>query len=431
MTAEELRGLWPETGAVAPRVESHDTIIVGAGIAGLGCARRLHDAGHTFLVISEDVGGRIQRSGDGAVNLGAYYVRSDYGNVNRYMRLGRRLDRLSIQRHDADGNTYGYWNRRLLLHLPQVARFLRLLVQFRRRYSRLKLRSAVIGQAGAITFDPLLRALYHQPATDFIEHHRIGDLAHWYLEPGVHGTTFTGLRDITAFTLLLAALPILLPAYEFTPLLDELVDGFTNAIVADRVTGINTHPNGYEVRTRTHGTLVAQRVVVATPLDVAKQLLGLSTSKRPATAHMFHVAGKLRYPYDRGDIHLFPATDTTLAIARQESGAILVCSQDRHPDLDRYLITWRVIEHTHWNPAFHIIGHELHKCEQGPNLYMVGDHNIVGLEDAYLTGVYAANRIIAQASPDINGIPPSEGVGSAFGSRDGGRTPGTAPTVQI
>jgi glycine/D-amino acid oxidase-like deaminating enzyme len=396
VTAEELRGLWPETDAGAHAVESQDTIIVGAGIAGLACARRLHDAGHTFLVISEKIGGRIQRSGDNTVNLGAYYVRSDYSNVNRYMQLGRRLDWLSIQRHDADGNAYGYWNRRLLLHLAQAARFLRLLVQFRRRYNRLKQRSVVIGQVAAIRSDPLLQRLYHQPAADFIEQHRIGDLAHWYLEPGVHGTTFTGLLDITAFTLLIAALPILIPAYEFTPRLDELIDGFVDAIAADSVTGISTHPNGYEVRTRAHGTLITQRLVVATPPDVAQQLLGLPTSKRPATAHMFHVAGTLRHPYDRGDIHLFPATDTTLAIVRQQSGAILACSQERHPDFDRYLTTWRVIEHTHWNPAFHIIGDGLHKCEQGPNLYMIGDHNIVGLEDAYLTGLYAANRIIAQ-----------------------------------
>jgi glycine/D-amino acid oxidase-like deaminating enzyme len=374
---------------------SQDTIIIGAGIAGLACARHLHDAGYPFQVISENVGGRIHSSPDGTFNLGAYYVRRDYTHVNRYVQLGRRLDRLAVQRHDADDKPYNYWDYRLALHLPQAARFLLLLVDFRRRYDRLKQRTLVVGQAAAIRTDPSMNRLYHQPASDFVAEHRLTRFADRYIEPGIHGTTFTGLPEITAFTLLLGALPALIPAYEFTPRLDRLIVGFEDKIVADSVIAIDAQSDGHLVMTKAHGELVAKQVVLATPTDVSRKLLGLPSTKRPIEAHMFQVEGTLRHPYDRADISLFPAADPTLAIARQESGAILLCSRLRNPDFGRYLASWRVVSHLHWNPAFHIVGDALLECEQGPNLYLAGDHNIVGLEDAYLTGDYAADQVIS------------------------------------
>jgi predicted NAD/FAD-dependent oxidoreductase len=65
----------------------HDghSVIVGAGISGLACARPLSDAGEHFTVVSPNIGGRIQQSADGAVPFGAFYVRADYEHVNRFV----------------------------------------------------------------------------------------------------------------------------------------------------------------------------------------------------------------------------------------------------------------------------------------------------------------------------------------------------------
>lgn len=395
------------------------TIIVGAGIAGLGCARRLFEAHAPFLVIAESVGGRVRRSRDRTLNLGAYYVRADYAHVNRYVRLERRLDRLSTIRHDGEAS-YTQWDRRLLLHFPEAVRFLGVLMRFRHRYEILKRRCLTVSQAEAIRSDPLLRRLYDQPAGDFIAEHRLDGIGRWYLAPGLHGTAFSSLNRISAFTLLMGALPVLAPAYEFTLRLDALIDGFAGAFVPDAVVGITSCGTGYRVETAGGDAFAAEHVVVATPSHVARRLLGLPAVKGPVSAHMFHVSGTRRDRFGRADINLFAEDNPTLAFVRQPDDTALFCSRSRHPDFDRYFTSWRILEHRHWNPAFHLVGSVLLECEQAPGLFLIGDHNICGLEDAYITGLYAANRIIGHISGARDASRDPESRAGAGGFRVGG-----------
>ncbi|MCK5030408.1 MAG: NAD(P)/FAD-dependent oxidoreductase, partial [Thermoplasmatales archaeon] len=53
------------------KTKTFDTVIVGAGISGLACARSLSERGEDFLIVSEDIGGRILTSEDGNENYGA------------------------------------------------------------------------------------------------------------------------------------------------------------------------------------------------------------------------------------------------------------------------------------------------------------------------------------------------------------------------
>jgi hypothetical protein len=380
---------------------SHDTIIVGAGVAGLACARRLDEAQHPFLVIAEDVGGRICRSADGSMNLGAYYVRADYHHINELVTRGRRINAHATSRHDRLGS-YTLWSQRLLLHLPQALRFLWHLFRFRRHYEVFKANCVAMSQAQAIRSDPHLWHLYQQPASEFIRQHRLESVARSYMAPGLHGTAFVPLSRLTAFTLMLGALPVVMPIFEFTVKPRVLEGNWSRNLLADTVTGITPDGDFYRVNTKQSGGFIARHVVVATPPEVAQRLLGIPELKSPVEIHTFHMTGTLRKPWRRAEINLFAEDDPMCAIAHQANGSVLVCSHDETPVFARYFIDWEVIEHKWWNPAFNIVGDTLLECEQAPNLFLIGDHNICGLEDAYITGLHAANRI-TRTSPVWSG----------------------------
>jgi glycine/D-amino acid oxidase-like deaminating enzyme len=373
----------------------HETVIIGGGIAGLACARRLHDSGRPFLLITEDVGGRVRRSGDGTVNVGAYYVKDDYKHVNEYVDRGRRIRRRHILRGQPDGS-FTRWDIALLRHPIQAVRFLRFMLRFRHHYELFKRRCLLMQQADAIRADPLLDRLYHEPVPQFIERLRIEHIARSYLAPAAQGTAFTSMNHLTALTLIVGVLPLITPIYEYTFRFDRLMAGFEDRLEVDSVTAIAATDDGrYSILTKSGRLRTSNNVVVATPIDVSAALLNIAEVKGPIDAHMFVIEGGLRAPWDRATFSLFPDGDTTLAIAQQVGGSVLFCSASSAPNFDRFFNAWEVQEHLYWNPAFNLLGDTLLECQQAPGLYLVGDHNVCDLEDAFITGVYAADQVVA------------------------------------
>ena len=368
-------------------------VIIGAGIAGLACARTLCDAGEDFTIISPNLGGRIVQSADGTLPFGAFYVRADYDLVNRFVSRGRRVRGRDTLRHDHAG-AYTRWDRRVIAHPLQVARLLVLLQRFRRHYHRFQANTVTMSQADAIAADPFLHHLYHQPALATVRQHGFGDVAHAYVAPGLHGTAFVPLERLTGFTMLLGSLPALEPIYEFTMRWDDLLAGFADRIVNGTVQSIHPLDRGYRVDTTEGRSVFADDVVVATDPAEAQRLVGLDRINEPVTVHMFEVAGRLRPEWARAQLHLLSDDQPTCAILQRPRSHALVCSHDREPHLDEYFNMWSIVEHHVWEPAFNLVGDVLIETCREPGLYVIGDHNVCGLEDAFRTGVYAANQII-------------------------------------
>ena len=132
-----------------------ETVIIGAGISGLACAKQLYKNGKDFLVISKDIGGRILTSEDGNVNYGAFFVCSDYYNVLKHVTIKSRIRLRDFCFHEKN-NDYVLFEPKILLYIFQFLKIQKILYKFRKNIRDFRRKSTFISQKQAIENDPYL-----------------------------------------------------------------------------------------------------------------------------------------------------------------------------------------------------------------------------------------------------------------------------------
>ena len=369
----------------------HETIIIGAGVSGLACARTLQKNKKDFLVISENIGGRILESKDGQVNYGAYYVRKDYTHIKKFVKLGKRIRPENIYLYDKN-KTYTLLDFRFILNSIQAMKFVFLLIKFKKHYFKFKKRSEKVSQVQALKEDPYLINLYHQKANNFVKERGIESFSENYVNKALWGTTFLKPEEMNSFVYLEFSLPLIIPVFEFKFLKEKLISGFKKNIISGVVTKITKKKTHYELKTK-NNQYCAKNVVVAASPHISKKLLNLSKINPSVQSQMFHLKGKLKENWNRG-MDLFSNKEKIIAIFQQRDGSYLFYSKSKTPNFEKYFSNYKVLNHHFWNPAFNLPGNILWECKQKKNLYLIGDHNFCGLEDSYITGIYAANQII-------------------------------------
>lgn len=376
------------------RNQTLETIIIGAGIAGLGCARQLYKHKREFLIITENVGGRIATSKDGRVNYGAYFVLNNYRHILPLVEKCEKLHPFFVEFHDK--RRHFYHLVKMCAYPVQVLRLLYLLHNFKSKYERFKKICETKSQKLVIEADPELKKLYFQTASGFIKEKKIVEIANKFLSEGIYMCTFLPLSKVSAFDFMRLCLGLILPAYEFKFLPEKATGGFKEKIIIDSVTVVKKSGHEYEIQTKSGEVYKAHHVVIATPPSVAQKLIGLNKIKTGSNAYVFHVSGELKDKWKGGQFELFDSDSPVIFIRKQGDNSYIFYSKTAMPNFENYFIQPKILFKKHWEPAFNITGDELLECEQGENLYLIGDHNVIGLEDSYITGVLAANKILAK-----------------------------------
>ncbi len=379
------------------------TLIIGGGIAGLACARRLRDAGHPFLLVTDRLGGRMHAAA--TAPFGATYLTSDYRHVGRYVGRGPRIHKRDAYFRDGD-RLITLFDPANLIRLPTILRFFAQVRDYRRHLNRLRQRTPFECQAESLRQNPFLTRCVCQSAAEFIRENALQDGHAVFAGPIVHSTMFTAPETLNTFHYLFCLFPILLATYlaDFTGTLAKLTAGFEGSIVRSRVVALDlgrsdgfrmTLENGVEYRPR--------NVVVATPGHNTRSFCpeldrAAEDGVREVPICTLHVAGRRRLDYRPGKmVFLRPGEPATVLLPLPDGIHDLLFSHSHEPDLSAYYHHWQVVRKTCWKTALVLSGPAWRPLAPRPNVYTIGDHNICGLEDSFLTGLHAANRILEQS----------------------------------
>ena len=95
----------------------------------------------------------------------------------------------------------------------------------------------------------------------------------------------------------------------------------------------------------------------------------------------------------RKKYHFFSYPSNVQAIADLTDGTYLFYYKRNPPPLRHFFHNPCIIAQKTWDPAGTINGHILIDSNRGNNMYLIGDYNVAGLEESYITGLYCANQI--------------------------------------
>ena len=191
--------------------EIYETIIVGGGIAGIGCLRSL--GSRDTLLLTQDVGGRISVSRDRCVNYGAYYVRKDYTHILSFVYLKRRIFPNDLL---FETNKRLWRAHSLFIHHPVLMfRFLKKLKQFDKHYQQFKKASEHVSQKIALSHDPFLTDIFQKDAKTYLHEQNLTSCISLFLDSIIKSSAFIDVEnhDVSAGFMFQLSLILLYPIY--------------------------------------------------------------------------------------------------------------------------------------------------------------------------------------------------------------------------
>lgn len=402
----------------------YETIVVGAGAAGMNCCLELQKANREYLLISPNIGGRICNDERRHMNYGAVF----YFGTYKYM-LGSGLlqgtvdvlPKLSMgQCHHDNGKSYEPVSGTTIADAPSLFAYMKWMREtFIPRYSAFKDNCTVMQVDAALRKDPLIRELYTESAEHFIERMGFGPICHDLISMFAHACTGTKIKDLTALDYLNTVQPLTMKIIGVPPLkllfdlkrfdfdsqgVQKRLGEGSGEVLIDEVTKVEKTEDGWKV-TCAAGEVSCKNLVMASPAHITEQLLSGAPGvpqldiRKASQLTGYLIKGTAKAEYSQHTVHLFDDTIPIIYIAKRLDGDYEIFTEvdfEEGRKLDEYFDEWEVLGKKHWEYALYTAAHEALPQNLAPGLIMAGDVNGLGMEPAAISGIYAANKILGK-----------------------------------
>lgn len=379
-----------------------DTLIIGGGISGLSCAQKLREAGKDFIIVTKEIGGRIKASESFAANYGAAYMTTDYHHILPLVKKGEVMRLCDF--YFFDGKTFSnIFSLRLVKHIPRLAILLWFAWRIRNHLVRYRKQAPYQSMREYLRKDPFLLKYWLMPASEFIQKYNLQEVSRYIVDPTTSATAFVGINKVNTVYMLAMIFPVISKTWiiDFTGTIEKLSANIKENILLGEVTKVQKTAKGMYAVETSLGTITATNIVFAAPQKQLKNVYPLPERNIQQDCFVFHVSGERKKEFlnKKGVVFQDHYYDIHM-LWQQRDDTDIIYTQSGNPKLNRYYHSHSIIRKIHWKPAMIIPTCCIIDQEIDDNTYIASDFNVSGLEDSYLSGLYAANRIIGIASHD-------------------------------
>ena len=254
--------------------EHFETVIIGGGVSGLSCARRLHAGSRSFVVVTDRLGGRMYHSADGEMNYGATYINADYENMAQFVGRGMPF-RLHEVYTENNGKLTTFFDLRNARDALPFARLALRLQELRRTLRRFRKEAEHVSAAELLPRFPLMERYANQSSAELIRDLGLERLDQRYFRSSFFATCFADPALSNALFYLGSLFPLVTSTWvgDFTHTYDRLTEGFADQIEIDKVTSLDrTDGGGWAVQMAGGATYLAKNVVLGIPYHNAEKL---------------------------------------------------------------------------------------------------------------------------------------------------------------
>lgn len=400
----------------------YQTIVVGAGAAGMNCCLELQKENYEYLLISPNIGGRICNDEERHMNYGAVFY---FGTYKYMLRSGLLIPGADVLPslsagccHHDNGKQYEPVSPTTISDLPSLLRYMKWMREtFIPRYSAFKDNCTVMEVTAALEKDPLIKELYTESAQHMLDRLGFAPIAHDLISMFAHACTGTKIKDLTALDYLNTVQPLTMQIPPLRLLFDlkrfdfdaegtknRLAEG-SGEVLIDEVAAVEHVDDQWKVTTANGEEFTCENLVMASPaidtkhlLDPVKDVPELDIRKASQLTG-YLIRGTIKKQYRKHVVHLFDDTIPIIYIAHRFDGDYEIFTEvdfEETNKFDEYFDEWQVLGKKYWEYALYTQAHEALPQNLAPGLIMAGDVNGLGMEPAAISGIYAANKIMGK-----------------------------------